>query len=51
MAADNTLIFVEGENLALRYKEMLDAYSIPHPDNLYNENCFAWNQRIINDHT
>jgi hypothetical protein len=29
---------------------MLDADRIPHPDNLYNDNCFVWNQRILNDH-
>jgi hypothetical protein len=50
MAAIDTLIFVEVENLALRCKEILDADRIPHPDSLYNDNCFVWNQRILNDH-
>jgi hypothetical protein len=43
MAVDNNLIFVDGENLVLRYKEILDVVRIPRPDNLYVENYFVRN--------
>jgi uncharacterized LabA/DUF88 family protein len=50
MITEDTLIFVDGENLALRYKEMLAAGRIPRPDNIYVEDCFVWNQRILDSH-
>lgn len=51
MTLDSTLIFVDGENLAIRYKEMLNAGKVPRPDNKYIEDCFVWNQRVLNDNT
>lgn len=50
MIAEDTLVFVDGENLALRYREMVAAGRTPLPDNIYIENCFVWNQRVLNDH-
>lgn len=49
MNLDDTLAFVDGENLAIRYKEMLAAGRVPRPDNIYIEDCFIWNQRVLND--
>jgi uncharacterized LabA/DUF88 family protein len=49
MVIDNTLVFVDGENLSIRYKEMLVAGKVPRPDNIYIEDCFIWNQRVLND--
>ena len=50
MLIDNTLIFVDGENLVFRYKEMLASGRVPRPDNVYIPDCFIWNQRVLNDH-
>jgi uncharacterized LabA/DUF88 family protein len=50
MIPDNTLIFIDGENLSLRYKEMLAAGKVPRADNIYIEDCFVWNQRVLNGH-
>ena len=68
---DDTLIFVDGENLSMRYQEMIKAgrtpapahggpfpgrrwarspRRTPAPDNLVIENCFVWNNRILQDH-
>ena len=47
MSPDSTLIFVDGENLAFRYKEMLASGRVPRPDNVYIEDCFIWNQGIL----
>ena len=46
---DKTLIFVDGENLYFRYKEMLNAGRTPRPDNIVIQDCFVWNQRVLND--
>lgn len=45
-----TLIFVDGENLALRYKEMLASGRVPRPDNVWVADSFVWNQRVLNFH-
>ena len=50
MTIEQTLIFIDGENLVFRYKEMLAAGGVPRPDNIYIEDCFIWNQRVLNDH-
>jgi uncharacterized LabA/DUF88 family protein len=50
MTIPNTLVFVDGENLTFRYKEMLAVGRIPRPDNVWIEDCFIWNQRVFNDH-
>ena len=50
MNIEKTLIFIDGENLALRYKEMLAAGRTPRPDNIYIEDCFIWNNRVLNEH-
>jgi uncharacterized LabA/DUF88 family protein len=44
-----TLIFVDGENLAIRYQEMIKAGRKPAPDNVVIDNCFVWNNRILLD--
>lgn len=49
MTTQNTLIFVDGENLALRYKELVASGRVPRPDNVFIEDCFIWNQRVLND--
>lgn len=45
-----TLVFIDGENLALRYKEMLANGRVPRPDNVWVEDSFIWNQRVLEDH-
>ena len=50
MIMDDTLAFIDGENLAIRYKEMLASGHVPRPDNIYIEDCFVWNQRVLDDH-
>jgi uncharacterized LabA/DUF88 family protein len=50
MEIDHALIFVDGENLVLRYQEMLQSGRIPAPDNVHIPDCFIWNQRVLDDH-
>jgi uncharacterized LabA/DUF88 family protein len=47
MDTDSTLVFVDGENLSLRYQDMLDEGRTPRPDNIWIEDCFIWNQRVL----
>lgn len=47
---NQTLVFIDGENLALRYKEMLANGRVPRPDNVWVEDAFIWNQRVLEDH-
>lgn len=47
---DETLIFVDGENLVFRYQEMLAAGRIPHRDTIHVQDCFVWNNRVLTDH-
>lgn len=47
MTIDTTLVFVDGENLAMRYKEMLASGRVPRPDNIYIEDAFIWNNRVF----
>ena len=49
MSAETSLIFVDGENLVLRYQEMVAAGRIPLPDTIHIKDCFVWNQRVLND--
>ena len=49
MAAAETLIFVDGENLSFRYLEMLASGRVPRPDNMHIPGCFVWNQRVLNE--
>lgn len=49
MNVDECLIFVDGENLVLRYQEMLAAGRQPLPDNIHIQDCFVWNQRVLNE--
>jgi uncharacterized LabA/DUF88 family protein len=44
---ESTLIFVDGENLSIRYQEMIKAGRIPAPDNIVIDKCFVWNPRIL----
>jgi uncharacterized LabA/DUF88 family protein len=50
MSIEQTLIFVDGENLVYRYQEMLALGHVPRPDNVYIKDCFVWNQRVLDDH-
>lgn len=47
MLAENTLIFVDGENIYLRYKELLNAGRKPYGDTVVINDCFVWNNRIL----
>ncbi len=49
MTVDNTLIFVDGENLVFRYQQMLADGKIPRPDNIHINDCFIWNQSLLDD--
>ena len=51
MHFDKTLIFVDGENLVLRYQHMLSEGRVPRPDNVHIQDCFIWNQRVLDDNT
>ena len=44
-----TLVFIDGENLAIRYKEMLANGRVPRPGNVWVEDSFIWNQRVLED--
>ena len=46
---DESLIFVDGENLVLRYQEMLRAGRVAAPDNVHIPDTFIWNQRVLDD--
>jgi uncharacterized LabA/DUF88 family protein len=50
MALDEVLIFVDGENLVLRYQEMLKAGRVPASGNVHIPDSFIWNQRVLEDH-
>ena len=50
MTFDAALIFVDGENLTIRYQEMLRTGRVPAPDNIHIPDCFVWNQRVLDDH-
>lgn len=50
MSTEVTLIFVDGENLTMRYQEMVRAGRVPAPDNVHIPDCFIWNQRVLDDH-
>lgn len=50
MNIDNALIFVDGENLVLRYQEMLLGGRKPDPGNIHIPDSFIWNQRVLDDH-
>lgn len=50
MSAEETLIFVDGENLVFRYQEMIAAGRKPAPGNIHIPDCFIWNQSVLNDH-
>jgi uncharacterized LabA/DUF88 family protein len=47
---DSTLVFVDGENLSIRYSEMIRAGRIPSADNIIFEDCFIWNNNILKQH-
>lgn len=47
---DTTLVFVDGENLSIRYKEMLAAGHIPCEQTSHLSDCFVWNQKVLDDH-
>jgi uncharacterized LabA/DUF88 family protein len=47
---DRTLIFVDGENLSIRYQEMQKAGREPAPDNIVMGDRFVWNNRVLQDH-
>lgn len=47
MIVDDTLVFVDGENLWHRYQELLKAGRTPRTDNVVIEGCFIWNNRIF----
>ena len=49
MSVDESLIFVDGENLVLRYQEMIAAGRKPLADNVHIQDCFVWNQRVLNE--
>ena len=50
MITDEVLIFVDGENLSLRYQEMLKAGRTPASENIVIGDSFIWNQRVLDDH-
>ena len=47
MVTDDTLIFVDGENIYLRYLELVKLGRKPRPDTVVVNECFVWNNRIL----
>ncbi len=47
MVTDDTLIFVDGENLWHRYQELAKTGRTPRPENIIIDGCFVWNNRIF----
>lgn len=47
MNLSDTLIFVDGENLTLRYQEMVAAGQVPSSGNLHIPDAFIWNQSVL----
>jgi len=48
--ADDTLIFVDGENISSRYHAMVKAGHKPLSDNIIIGESFVWNHRILKAH-
>jgi len=48
---EETLVFVDGENLSVRYKEMVSSGRIPRPDNVIVGESFVWTNRIFLKHS
>lgn len=46
---DKTLIFIDGENLWLRYKALKKAGRVPRNDTIEHADCFIWNPLIFGD--
>ena len=44
---DSTLVFVDGENLATRYHQMIRSGRLAATDNIVIEDYFIWNQRVL----
>lgn len=44
-----TLLFVDGENLWLRYSDMVKAGRKPRTDNIVIDDCFVWNHRVLGE--
>ena len=47
---DDTLVFIDGENLTLRYQEMLKAGRKPAIGNIHVQDAFVWNQSVLDSH-
>lgn len=47
---DKTIIFVDGENLVMRYQEMLKLGRKPRPGNVHIKDCFIWNPKVLIGH-
>jgi uncharacterized LabA/DUF88 family protein len=47
MQLDETLIFVDGENLTLRYQELLRDGHSPAAENVHLPDVFIWSQRVL----
>lgn len=47
MADESLLVFVDGENLVVRYEAMLKSGRRPHPDTRHIPGCFVWNDRVF----
>lgn len=45
-----TIILVDGENLSIRYKSMLESGRVPAEDNIHIPDCFVWNSSIADVH-
>jgi uncharacterized LabA/DUF88 family protein len=44
---ETTLVFVDGENLAYRYQEMIRAGRTPAHGNVLIDDCFVWNSKVF----
>ena len=46
---EEILVFIDGENLSIRYSEMVRSGRVPRTDTVSQGNFFVWNNRILNE--
>jgi uncharacterized LabA/DUF88 family protein len=41
------MLFIDGENLTMRYQSMLEKGKKPHPNNIHEKNVYVWNHSTV----
>jgi uncharacterized LabA/DUF88 family protein len=47
VANRRTMVFIDGENLTLRYQNMLAAQRTPTPQTIHKQDVYAWNPSVL----